>query len=111
MRLADFLPDSEIATAILTHVGMNFVAWSSDNLYAFSVLRSSSESSLALSFMRKRIASETRYMSLRVLPTESAGNFASDPAPPWRSRLYLATNKVRDKSTESFRQVRHTPNR
>ena len=34
-------------------------------------------------------------------------------APPWRSRLYLATNKVRDKSAESLqactRQVRYTP--
>ncbi len=35
-------------------------------------------------------------------------------APPWRSRLILATSKVRDKSTESFqactRQVRYSPN-
>ena len=34
--------------------------------------------------------------------------------PPWRSRVYLATSKVRDKSIESFqactRQVRFTPN-
>ena len=34
-------------------------------------------------------------------------------APPSRSRLYLATRKVRDKSTESFqactRRVRYTP--
>ena len=35
--------------------------------------------SFSLSFIRNRIASEVRYMSLRVLPTASAGTLSSEP--------------------------------
>jgi len=37
------------------------------------------ESSAALSFTRSRIASDARYMSLRVLPIASVGIFENEP--------------------------------
>src|SRR5262249_45881052 len=70
---------SAIATATLTHRGMNLVALSSDLLYADNFATSSLLRSFSLSFIRKRIASDARYMSLRVLPTAAAGIGASEP--------------------------------
>src|SRR5579863_1259158 len=91
MRPADFSPTvttmrfqpiivprpSAMATAIFTQLGMNLVASSSESLYALNIRTWSAESSLSLSFIKKRIASEARYMSLRTLPTVSAGIFDS----------------------------------
>src|SRR5882672_6706756 len=48
-------------------------------LVGIQVATSSFDSSLSLSFIRYRRASSARYMSLRVLPTASAGIFASAP--------------------------------
>src|SRR4029077_2440696 len=70
---------SAIATATFTQVGMNLVAWSRDDLYAFRVFISAADRSLSLSFIKKRMASDARYMSLRVLPTRSFGILAIEP--------------------------------
>src|SRR5262249_18814224 len=70
---------SAIATAIFTQVGMNFVALSRAPLYALRFAISSIFSSLSMSFIKLRRASDARYMSLRVLPTASGGNFANEP--------------------------------
>ena len=45
-------------------------------------------SAFSLSFIRKRSASEARYMSLRTLPTEVAGILAIEPY--WSTRFAMS---------------------
>src|SRR5215475_7834116 len=70
---------SAIATATLTHNGMNLVASSISVLKALRLDLASGLSGAAFSLLTNRIASEARYMSLRTLATASAGTLASEP--------------------------------